>query len=192
MSQPEIEIRACDGAEISVRQAARDLARASFAAPDRTPEQEAEHRDRFFYMGDDIAWFVATAAGEVVGLAVVYQRTVELDGSPLSLGGVGDVCVAPAYRRQGIAGRLMQAVMRELDAAGCDVAYLCALLTKPGLTELYGQSGFVRIPQGHTFTGGSGARYTDYDGMVAPVRSRQRFEQIVAQPQPFDIGQGNW
>jgi predicted N-acetyltransferase YhbS len=192
MNQPAIEIRACDRTETSVRQAARELARASFAVPGRTPEQEAEHHDRFSYMGDDIAWFVAVRADEVVGLAIAYQRTVELAGSPLSLGGIGDVCVAPAYRRQGIAGRLVQAAMRELDAAGCDVAYLCAMLSKPGLTELYGQAGFVRIPQGHTFTGASGARYTDYDGMVAPVRSRSRFEQIVAQPQPFDIGQGNW
>jgi predicted N-acetyltransferase YhbS len=192
LSQPDIEIRACDRLEGSLREAARDLARTSFAVPGRTPEQAAEHRDRFFYMGDDIAWFVALHAGEVIGLTIAYQRVVDLAGSPLSLGGIGDVCVAPAFRRQGIAGRLVRAAMRELDAAGCDVVYLCAALSKPGLTELYGQAGFVRIPQGHTFAGGSGRRYIDYDGMIAPVRSRGRFEQIVTQPEPFDIGRGNW
>jgi len=192
LSQPDIEIRACNRLEGSLREAARDLARTSFAVPGRTPEQAAEHRDRFFYMGDDIAWFVALHAGEVIGLTIAYQRVVDLAGSPLSLGGIGDVCVAPAFRRQGIAGRLVRAAMRELDAAGCDVVYLCAALSKPGLTELYGQAGFVRIPQGHTFAGGSGRRYIDYDGMIAPVRSRGRFEQIVTQPEPFDIGRGNW
>jgi ribosomal protein S18 acetylase RimI-like enzyme len=192
LSQPDIEIRACDRLEGSLREAARDLARTSFAVPGRTPEQAAEHRDRFFYMGDDIAWFVALHAGEVIGLTIAYQRVVDLAGSPLSLGGIGDVCVAPAFRRQGIARRLVQAAMQALDAAGCDVVYLCAALSKPGLTELYGQAGFVRIPQGHTFAGGSGRRYIDYDGMIAPVRSRGRFEQIVTQPEPFDIGRGNW
>jgi predicted N-acetyltransferase YhbS len=192
VGQPTVEIQAHERLAEPLFGAARALSRESFANPSRTPEQQVEHRDRFCNMGDSIKWIVALDASEVVGLTVAYQRVVDLNGTPLSLGGIGDVCVDPAYRRQGLASRLVQEAMRALDAAGCDVAYLCAVLYKPHLTELYGRAGFVRIPQGHTFLGASGTRYTDHDGMVAPLRSRERFEEIVRQREPFDIGQGNW
>ena len=192
MSQPAIEIAVHDRLPEPLQGAARALSRASFAVPGRTPEQYAEHRDRFCHMGDSIKWIVALLDGEVVGLTIAYRRVAELHGQPLTLGGIGDVCVEPAYRRRGIASRLVHAAMQELELAGCDVAYLCAMVEKPGLIELYGQAGFVRIPQGHTYLGASGTRYIDDDGMGAPVRSRELFEAILRQPEPFDIGQGNW
>ena len=72
------------------------------------------------------------------------------------------------------------------------MAYLCARLDKPGLTELYGRAGFRRLQYGHTYLGRSGRRYVDQDGMIAPVLSQQLFEAIMVQPEPFDIGEGNW
>jgi predicted N-acetyltransferase YhbS len=192
VGQSTVEIQAHDRLGEPLFGAARALSRESFADPSRTPEQQVEHRDRFCDMGDSVKWIVALDGGEVVGLAVAYQRVVDLNGTPLSLGGIGDVCVAASHRRRGLASRLVQEAMGALDAAGCDVAYLCAVLYKTHLTELYGRAGFVRIPQGHTFLGASGTRYTDYDGMVAPLRSPERFEEIVRQREPFDIGRGNW
>jgi ribosomal protein S18 acetylase RimI-like enzyme len=143
-------------------------------------------------MIDSIKWIVALHDGEVVGLTIAYRRVLDLHGRPLTLGGIGDVCVEPAYRRQGIASRLVHAAMHELDLAGCEVAYLCALLERPGLTELYERAGFRRLSYGHTYLGASGKRYVDHDGMIAPLLSQQLFEAIVLQPEPFDIGQGNW
>ena len=192
MSQPAIEISVHDRLPEPLQGAARALSRASFAVPGRTPEQHAEHRDRFCDMNDSIRWIVALHDGEVVGLTIAYRRLVDVHGQPLTLGGIGDVCVEPAYRRQGIASRLVQAAMHELDLAGCDIAYLCVLLEQPGLTELYGLAGFRRLHQGHTYLGAAGTRYLDHDGMIAPVRSPALFEAILQHPEPFDIGQGNW
>jgi predicted N-acetyltransferase YhbS len=192
MSQPVIEITIHDRLPEPLHGAARTLSRASFAVPNRTPEQYAEHRDRFCNMGDSIKWIVAVLGDDVVGLTIAYRRFVNVQGQRLTLGGIGDVCVEPAYRRQGIASRLVQAAMRELELAGCDVAYLCALLEQPGLTELYGLAGFRRLHQGHTYRGASGRRYVDHDGMIAPVRSRELFEAVLQQSEPFDIGRGNW
>lgn len=192
MSEAAIQIQVHGELPEPMRSAALALSQASFAAPGRTPKQQEEHSDRFCYMNDAIKWVVAVNRGEVVGLAIAYKRAIRFAGWPMTLGGLGDVCVAPAYRRQGIALRLVRAALDELKWAGCDVAYLCARLDKPGLTELYGQAGFVRLNHGHTFLGASGQRYVDQDGMIAPVLSQKFFEAIIVQPEPFDIGQGNW
>jgi predicted N-acetyltransferase YhbS len=192
LSESLIQIQVYEELPEPMRGAARALSQASFAAPERTPEQQAEHRDRFCDVGDAVRRVVAVDGGTVVGLAIAYRRAIRFAGWPLTLGGLGDVCVAPDYRRRGIALRLIRAALDELRWVGCDVAYLCARLDKPGLTELYGQAGFVRLNHGHTYVGASGQRYMDHDGMIAPVLSQKLFEAIMVQPEPFDIGQGNW
>jgi predicted N-acetyltransferase YhbS len=192
VSETAVQIQVHDVLPEPMRSAAHALSRASFAVPERTPEQQDEHRDRFCNMRDAVKWIVAAHGGEVVGLAVAYRRAIRFAGWPMTLGGIGDVCAAPAYRRQGIALRLVRAALDELRWVGCDVAYLCARLDQPGLTALYGQAGFVRLNHGHTYLGASGQRYVDQDGMIAPVLSQKLFEAIMVQPEPFDIGQGNW
>jgi ribosomal protein S18 acetylase RimI-like enzyme len=192
VSQAAIEIRVYDELSEPLRSAARALERASFRDPDATDEQRAEERDRFTGYVDAVKRLLAVRDDEVVGLAVAYRREIRFAGWPVVLGGIGDVCVAPEYRRQGIATRLTLAALDELKWVGCDVAYLCARLDKPGLTELYGRAGFRRLEYGHTYLGASGRRYLDHDGMIAPVLSPQFFEAILRQPEPFDIGVGNW
>src|SRR5688572_15322788 len=176
VSESAIDIKVYDSLPDDFREAARALIHASFKEPGETEEQREERHDRFAYQGDAVKWILALKDGEVVGLAMAYRRAIRFAGWPVTLGGIGDVCVAPEYRRQGIAMRLTTAAMDELRWVGCDVAYLCARLDKPGLTELYGRAGFVRLNYGHTYLGASGRRYLDHDGMIAPVLSRQFFE----------------
>jgi predicted N-acetyltransferase YhbS len=192
VSESSIEISVFQRVPEELREAARTLARASFKDPGETDEQRAERHDRFSSHDDIIKQILALNDGEFVGLAVAFRRTVEIGGRPAVLGGIGDVCVAPEHRRQGIATRLTRAALHELDLAECDVAYLCAEVHKPGLPTLYGRLGFVPLSRGHTYLGASGRRYVDHDGMLAPVRSRELFEAILQQREPFDIGQGNW
>jgi hypothetical protein len=76
---------------------------------------------------------------------------------------------------------------------GCDIAYLCANVHNPGiLTLYYGQIGFVPLGRPHTYRGKSGKRYTDQDGMIAPVTSPETFAQVIKDQPRFDIGRGNW
>ena len=187
-----IEIRVYDRLPDALRETARTLARESFKEPGETAEQRAERHDRFASHGDAARLILALKDGGVVGLAVAYRRVIRFAGWPVTLGGIGDLCVAPEYRRQGTATRLTLAALDELKWVGCDVAYLCADLDKPGLTDLYERAGFKRLQYGHTYLGASGRRYLDHDGMIAPVLSRQLFEAIILQPEPFDIGTGNW
>ena len=168
------------------------MAPACFKNPVETEEQRAERHDRFASQGDVVKRILALRDGEVVGMAVAYRRAIRFAGWPVTLGGIGAVCVAPEHRRQGLATRLTLATLDELRWVGCDVAYLGATLDKPGLTELYERAGFRRLEYGHTYLGASGRRYLDHYGMIAPLLSRQLFEAIVIQPEPFDIGVGNW
>lgn len=187
-----VEINVYDRLPDDRLEATRALVRACFRDPNATDEARAENRDRFSSHGDAFKLIVATHGDDVIGFAVAYRRNIRFAGWPIRLGGIGDVCVAPEYRRQGIATRLTLAALDELRWVGCDVAYLCADLDQPGLTELYRRVGFRRLEYGHTYLGASGTRYLDQDGMIAPVLSRQFFEAILRQPEPFDIGAGNW
>ena len=81
---------------------------------------------------------------------------------------------------------------RWLLPSGCTWSGPTALLENPGLTELYARAGFRRLEYGYTYVGASGRRYLDHDGMIAPLLSRQLFAAILRQPEPFDIGVGNW
>ena len=197
MSESAIDIKVYDSLPDDFREAARALARASFKEPDETAEQREERHDRFADQGDAVKWVLALKDGEVVGLAVAYRRAIRFAGWPVTLGGIGDVCVAPEYRRQGIATRLTLAAMDELRWVGCDVAYLCARLDKPGLTELYGRAGFVRLklrthlPRG-VWPALPGPRWDDRPGPLPPVLRgdrhpagavRHRPRQLVAQYQ---------
>ena len=192
MRQPPINVQAYDELPEPLWSAAWALELASFPDPDESDEEREERMDRFPVYGDAFKWIVAVRDGEVVGLTVAFRRAIRFASWPVTLSGISDMCVTPEYRRQGIAKRLTVAVMDGLKSAGCDVAYLNAVLDEPGVPELYGRAGFRRLEHGHTYVGASGRRYLDHDGMIAPMRSRQPCAAILGQPEPFDIGQGNW
>jgi len=80
----------------------------------------------------------------------------------------------------------------ELQAVGCDLAYLCTDVTNPGLVRLYGQREFVPLSRPHTYLEKSGTLYTDTDAMIAPIRSSSVFGAVLRDNEPFAIGTGNW
>jgi ribosomal protein S18 acetylase RimI-like enzyme len=196
VGQPTIEIEVYE--QLPERRAIPmwSVARGCFPHPaDETDEQRHENEDRFCSDDDVVRYVLALDVGdvdEVVGLTLAYRRVVQLAGRSVVLGGLGRVAVRPNHRRQGIATRLTRRAIQELASVGCDVAYLCTDVHDPGMLELYGRTGFVPLGRPHTYLGASGRRYVDDDGMIAPVGSREVFEEILRQAEPFDIGQGNW
>jgi hypothetical protein len=51
---------------------------------------------------------------------------------------------------------------------------------------------FVPLGRAHTYRGKSGKRYTEQDGLIAPVTSPETFARVIKDQPPFDIGRGNW
>lgn len=74
------------------------------------------------FSADDLAHasggrhFLAEVGGRIVAHAAVVERRLEVDGRPLRAGYVEAVATLPAWRRQGIATRLMTAANRWIAA----------------------------------------------------------------------------
>ena len=157
-----------------------------------TDSQHADGADRYSSQGDLIYYILAWEKDKLVGETRVFKRTIMFNGQKILLGGIGSVATHADFRKQGIATKMVKKAMDLLKKEDCDVAYICADAHSLKALEFYESFGFRRLLQNHTYLGKSGNRYTDTDGLLAPVTSRKLFNRIMATTTPFDIGKGNW
>lgn len=155
-------------------------------------EERQENDDKFDSPIEDFLHILAVEDHQVICTLSLVKRILSWNGERIALGGIGGVVTRKDRRQRGLASTLLGLAMKQLHKAGCDIAYLCTDVKDPIKRGLYERVGFVIPSQGHTYLGKSGKRYTDTDGMLAPVRSRRIFENVLRDKQPFDIGVGNW
>jgi GNAT superfamily N-acetyltransferase len=113
--------------EIPERYARRiaELLAQCFRVAELPEERRREHDDRFCSQADVWRHLLALNEGDtLVGFATVYRRQIERKGSPIVLGGLGDVCTDPDWRRRGIGTAMAAAATKERERAHCDMAYL--------------------------------------------------------------------
>lgn len=158
----------------------------------QTPQERIIHKDKFCSGNDRIGYIVVQEKNEVIGAVSVLRRSIIFDGIPMKLGGIGGLCTRKDKRKNGIGTLLLTRAMDELRRARSDIAYLCTDVTKEWMVRFYQKAGFVRLKQGHTYIGKSGKRYTEFDGMVAPIRSIEKFQRVITSEKVLDIGRGNW
>ena len=93
---------------------------------------------------------VATDKTHGVACAVVIDRTIRIDGRPVRVAGVGNVCVLPDYRGGGVVDRILLTAMEE----AADREFEWGLLfCRPEIMKVYERTGwqscmdrrFVRI-----------------------------------------------
>lgn len=157
-----------------------------------TPKKRLSHDDKFCSHKDRFLFILATSNNKVLGQAILLKRPITYKNKLLFLGGIGGVHVLKKMRRQGIATLLLKEAVKQLHLVKCDLAYLCCDINDKNLINLYGQVGFVLLNKPHSYLGRSGKRYTDKDGMIAPIANPEVFQQILTDNTPFDIGTGNW
>ncbi len=157
-----------------------------------TPEEFIIHKDKFCSKSDRIGYIIVQEENDVVGAVTMLRRTIVFDGVSMVLGGIGGLCTRKDKRKKGVGTLLLTRAMDELRREGCDIAYLCTDVSKDWMIRFYEKAGFVRLKRGHTYTGKSGKRYTDTDGMIAPVCSIEKFQRIATSEKVLDIGRGNW
>ena len=171
------------------RAAYNTVERDAFSGYATTDEARREMHDRFH--GDDgIGYILAYAGEELIGAIKLSRRAIPFAGRIIRLGGLGGVATRADWRGRGVASATTAAAIAFLRQHDCDIAYLCTDIEKLG--PLYGKVGFVPLGRPHTYLGASGTRYTDDDGMIAPVNSREIFDAALGAAEPFDIGRGNW
>ncbi len=157
-----------------------------------TTEKRQKHDDRFCSQLDRFMYLVAFSSTHVVGSMTLLKRKTVFEGKPLLVGGIGGIWTHEDYRNQGIATRLLQKGMDILKENNCDIAYLCTDVENPARIHLYGKVGFVPLHKPHVYLGKSGKKYTDTDGMIAPLKSEIIFQKILNGNKVLHLGTGNW
>lgn len=157
----------------------------------RTPEEEEQRAEKFCSDEDARRWILAYEKKDLVGMTVLFGRQIPYRDGAVSLGGVGKVRVREDMRRKGVAKAMIGEAMRQLVDMKSDVAFLDTDIDS-FLANFYREYGFVPLNRPYTYTGKSGARYRDSDGMLAPVISPKVFQAMVTGSEPLDIGRGKW
>ncbi len=155
-----------------------------------TSQQLDVQKDKFFSI--PIAYLLAIENNLVIGVVELYKREISYQGKKIILGGFGGVCTAKNKRRRGVATALLKKGIQELKFRGCDIAYLCTDVDDPVMIKLYSQVGFVPLKKPYTYLGKSGKRYTEEYGLIAPVKSKDKYNLVMDGKEIFDIGIGNW
>jgi len=157
----------------------------------KTKAEIKVHRDKY-WSGKDVAyWIIAFERKNIVGMAVIYKRKLNLNGKKILLGGIGRLRVAMNKRKQGIGNIIMNFAMMQLSKINCDVVLLCTD-TQSFLVTWYEKFGFALMSKTITYLGESGKRYSDNRGMLAPIKSEEIFSQIQNNKEILNIGNGNW
>jgi GNAT superfamily N-acetyltransferase len=156
----------------------------------KSQQELKDTEDRYF--STPFAFLLALEDPSVIGTLLLFKRKIDYKGEPILLGGIGNLCTKKEKRRMGVATALLKRAMKELAAQNCDVAYLCTDINDPAMVKLYTGVGFVPLNKPYSYLGRSGKRYTETDGMVAPIQSKEKFDLILNGKEPLDLDTGNW
>ncbi len=154
----------------------------------RTPEHLALEREKFFSLPR--AWILVFEDDQIIGRVLLHKRIIKFHEKDIILGGIGGVCTRQDKRNRGIATRMLKESMKILKSWDCDIAYLCAEIDKTG--SLYGQVGFFPLNRPYIFYGQSGKLHEQSNGMIAPINSRDIFEEVLHSKEKLHLGNGNW
>ncbi len=155
----------------------------------RMPKREVkENKDKYCSKG--YAHILALENDSVISTQELFKRSIKYKGKKIILGGLGGLCTIKKRRKRGIATVLLKKGMEDLRKEKCEVAFLCTNIKDPKLVRLYKRFGFVIMKQPYTFIGKSGKRYIEKNGMIAPLRSKTKFNLILKSKKILDIGFG--
>ncbi len=103
-------------------------------------------------------WMVKTETGEIVGHAALHERVIGTETGELRVGGVAEVCVAPAHRGLGITKQLLRSVDQWLQAQDIGFGMLF------GEPKIYASSGYVPIQNELRVENWWGRRWNPFHG----------------------------
>lgn len=141
---------------------------------------------------DVFKYIIALDRDIVVGLIILFKREITFKGKKLLLGGFGGVGTKTEYRNRGIGSKMVELARKMLEESRCDVAHIDVDMDNPSVLRLYGRIGFIPLRRPFTFLGKSGRKYSADNSMLAPIHSKELFEAILNDHNPFDIYGGNW
>lgn len=102
-------------------------------------ENSASPGDRSFFFQPPHLRIVCRIDGEVAGHLAIFLRTLRVGEMNCDTAAIGDVSVAKAHRRKGIAGGLVDEALNIAETAGLDFVWL------GGDERIYFEAGFFNI-----------------------------------------------
>jgi predicted N-acetyltransferase YhbS len=108
-----------------------------------TGEREGYFRDHFEMDsdGDPSLIFVAMDGETIAATVRGFRRQMWLAGRALQIGGIGEVSTKPAYRRQGLAAKLLQQAIAAMEAQAMPISMLF------GNQKIYLEAGWRFCPE---------------------------------------------
>lgn len=86
--------------------------------------------------------FVAVADGRIVSTVRVFHRYMYLNGTMVSMGGIGEVSTQPEHRRKGLSSRLLEMAIRYMESSGMVISALGT-----GVPQHYARFGWETVPR---------------------------------------------
>jgi predicted acetyltransferase len=151
----------------------------------RSDKERAEERDKYY--AKPCAHILAIENQKLIGKTTLFKRRIDYGDKSIILGGVGGVCVTKEKREKGIATTMLEEAMKELRKQKCDVAFLTTDVDNPYMVLLYAKVGFAVLRKNYTLIGKSGKRYIENDSMIAPVKSKSKFNYIMKGKKVLDL-----
>lgn len=185
-----VQIKTFNSVPLELEKDSKALDALCFHLEDHTPEQMQEIYDKYGSEENRFKYIFAFEGNVLVGQIILLKRSIHFNGKEILLGGIGGVCTHPDFQRKGIATKMLDVAKEELKKENCNIAYLCTDITKLG--NLYGQVGFVPLNRNYKFIGKSGKEYVKSDAMIAPINSREIFEEVLNSKELFDLEGQAW
>jgi predicted N-acetyltransferase YhbS len=155
----------------------------------RTPQQQAEHEEKYDNQHDRLLFLLAMQEEDVIGGLTLFKRSIPFKNKKIILGGVGGVWTRRDKQKMGVASAVIREAFHVLKQNNCEIVFLNTELDKLG--DFYKKFGFHILPREYTFLGKSEKRYIETDGMIANISNESLFKEILDSSEPFDIGRGN-
>lgn len=186
----DVTIQVVDILSPALQQQTEKLRFAAFHKEKLTNEQKAKLADKYVFEEASFRFVIAFLEEKPVGYIRLFKRHIHCKDQVILLGGIGGVCTDPAYQKQGIATKMLTVAREELQKEKCAIAFLCTDIHK--LSKFYGQIGFVPLNKAYIFTGRSGKKYQELDGMIAPINSSTIFQEVIDSKEAFDLEGQAW
>lgn len=182
----ELKIKVVDSGEFTEKQTKdiKTFQREVFVCID-----EKEAKEDFY--NPEIAGVFAYIENELVAYAGIHQSKIEFEGEKIKLGGYG-IGVRKDMRKKGIATKMCQKAMEYLKNEDFDMAFLSIDLSKSWADKLHKKVGFVHLPRLFSWKNSLGKIKKSKGGMIAPLNSREKFDQIINGKDVLYVGEGYW
>ena len=151
------------------------------------PEDEAKED---FYC-KPMAHVLAYSDKKIVGYVGIYKRIVPHQDREMVLGGIGGLMVVPEFRKQGLGKAIALRGLDKLKEMKVDLAFL-SVDTNKTTDQFYKKIGFIDLPQHFSWTNSRGEIKSDDGGMIAPMGSRELFEEVFNSNEVLYVGKGYW